>query len=120
MYNVSQYKNAKVGEDTLFNQQIALYKLKNILYKLLFKSCRFAPQRLRKTKSQQSTCRLFYISLLVYIGTSPNLSSMTCSSTSMIGYNCNPFFFFSGIIFMCHRKTVEYYMLWIQFRLGPV
>jgi hypothetical protein len=29
-YNVSQYKNAKVGEDTLFNQQIALYKLKNI------------------------------------------------------------------------------------------
>jgi hypothetical protein len=24
-YNVSQYKNAKVGEDTLFNQQIALY-----------------------------------------------------------------------------------------------
>jgi hypothetical protein len=28
-YNVSQYKNAKVGEDTLFNQQIALYKLKN-------------------------------------------------------------------------------------------
>jgi hypothetical protein len=29
-YNVSQYKNAKVGDDTLFNQQIALYKLKNI------------------------------------------------------------------------------------------
>jgi hypothetical protein len=29
-YNVSQYKNAKVGEDTLFNQQIALYKLHNI------------------------------------------------------------------------------------------
>ncbi|OEU09351.1 hypothetical protein FRACYDRAFT_248200 [Fragilariopsis cylindrus CCMP1102] len=29
-YNVSQYKNANVGEDTLFNQQIALYKLKNI------------------------------------------------------------------------------------------
>jgi hypothetical protein len=29
-YNVSQRKNAKVGEDTLFNQQIALYKLQNI------------------------------------------------------------------------------------------
>jgi hypothetical protein len=29
-YNVSQYRNAKVGEDTLFNQQIALYKLNNI------------------------------------------------------------------------------------------
>jgi hypothetical protein len=29
-YNVSQYKNAKVGEDMLFNQQIELYKLKNI------------------------------------------------------------------------------------------
>jgi hypothetical protein len=29
-YNVSQYKNAKVGKDTLFNQQIALYKLNNI------------------------------------------------------------------------------------------
>jgi hypothetical protein len=29
-YNVSQYKNAKVGDDTLFNQQIALYKLHNI------------------------------------------------------------------------------------------
>jgi hypothetical protein len=29
-YNVSQHKNAKVGEDTLFNQQIALYKLNNI------------------------------------------------------------------------------------------
>jgi hypothetical protein len=29
-YNVSQYKNAKVGEDTLFNQQTALYKLNNI------------------------------------------------------------------------------------------
>jgi hypothetical protein len=29
-YNVSQYKNAKVGEDTLFNQQPSLYKLKNI------------------------------------------------------------------------------------------
>jgi exonuclease III len=29
-YNVSRYKNAKVGEDTLFNQQIALYKLDNI------------------------------------------------------------------------------------------
>ena len=29
-YNVSQYKNAKVGNDTLFNQQIALYKLNNI------------------------------------------------------------------------------------------
>jgi hypothetical protein len=29
-YNVSQYKNAKVGEDTHFNQQIALYKLDNI------------------------------------------------------------------------------------------
>jgi hypothetical protein len=30
VYNISQHKNAKVGEDTLFNQQIALYKLKNI------------------------------------------------------------------------------------------
>jgi hypothetical protein len=29
-YNVTQYKNAKVGEDTLFNQQVALYKLNNI------------------------------------------------------------------------------------------
>jgi hypothetical protein len=29
-YNVSQYKNAKVGDDTLFNQQTALYKLRNI------------------------------------------------------------------------------------------
>ena len=29
-YNVSQFVNAKVGDDTLFNQQIALYKLKNI------------------------------------------------------------------------------------------
>jgi hypothetical protein len=29
-YNVSQYKNANVGEYTLFNQQIALYKLNNI------------------------------------------------------------------------------------------
>jgi hypothetical protein len=29
-YNVSQVVNAKVGDDTLFNQQIALYKLKNI------------------------------------------------------------------------------------------
>ena len=29
-YNVSQAVNAKVGEDTLFNQQIALYKLQNI------------------------------------------------------------------------------------------
>ena len=29
-YNVSQYKNAKVGTDTLFNQQVALYKLKDI------------------------------------------------------------------------------------------
>jgi hypothetical protein len=29
-YSVSQYKNVKVGEATLFNQQIALYKLKNI------------------------------------------------------------------------------------------
>jgi hypothetical protein len=29
-YNISQCKNAKVGEGTLFNQQIALYKLQNI------------------------------------------------------------------------------------------
>jgi hypothetical protein len=29
-YNVSQYKNAKVGDDTLFNQQVALYNLNNI------------------------------------------------------------------------------------------
>jgi hypothetical protein len=29
-YSVSQYKNAKVGNDTLFNQQISLYKLNNI------------------------------------------------------------------------------------------
>ena len=29
-YNVSQVVNAKVGDDTLFNQQIALYKLQNI------------------------------------------------------------------------------------------
>jgi hypothetical protein len=29
-YNVSQYKNAKVGEDTLFNQQVAMYKLNTI------------------------------------------------------------------------------------------
>ena len=29
-YNVSQVVNAKVGDDTLFNQQIALYKLNNI------------------------------------------------------------------------------------------
>jgi exonuclease III len=29
-YNVSQYKNAKVGEDTLFNHQVTLYKLNNI------------------------------------------------------------------------------------------
>jgi exonuclease III len=29
-YNVSQVVNAKVGDDTLFSQQIALYKLKNI------------------------------------------------------------------------------------------
>jgi hypothetical protein len=30
VYNVLQQKNAKVGEDTLLNQQIALYKLNNI------------------------------------------------------------------------------------------
>jgi hypothetical protein len=41
------------------NTHLLLY-----IYNLLFKSCRFAPQCLRKTKSQQSTCRLFYISLL--------------------------------------------------------
>jgi hypothetical protein len=29
-YNVSQHKNAKVGDDTLYNQQTALYKLKDI------------------------------------------------------------------------------------------
>jgi hypothetical protein len=29
-YNVSQYKNAKVGNGTLFNQQISLYKLNSI------------------------------------------------------------------------------------------
>ena len=29
-YNVSQHKNAKVGDDTLYSQQTALYKLKNI------------------------------------------------------------------------------------------
>ena len=29
-YNVSQVVNAKVGDDTLFNQQVALYKLKKI------------------------------------------------------------------------------------------
>jgi hypothetical protein len=29
-YNVSQFVNAKVGDDTLFNQQISLYKLKHI------------------------------------------------------------------------------------------
>jgi hypothetical protein len=29
-YNVSQFKNEKVGNDTLFNQQILLYKLNNI------------------------------------------------------------------------------------------
>jgi hypothetical protein len=29
-YNVSQYKNTKVGDDTLFNQQTALYQLNNI------------------------------------------------------------------------------------------
>jgi hypothetical protein len=29
-YNVAQHNNAKVGEDTLFNQQTALYKLNNI------------------------------------------------------------------------------------------
>jgi hypothetical protein len=29
-YSVSQVVNAKVGDDTLFNQQIALYKLNNI------------------------------------------------------------------------------------------
>jgi hypothetical protein len=34
------------------------------IYKLLFKSCRIAPQCLRKTKSQQSTRRLFYIIVL--------------------------------------------------------
>jgi hypothetical protein len=34
------------------------------IYNLLFKSCRIAPQCLRKTKSQQSTRRLFYIDVL--------------------------------------------------------
>jgi hypothetical protein len=34
------------------------------IYKLLFKSCRFAPQCLRKTRSQQSTRLLFYVILL--------------------------------------------------------
>jgi hypothetical protein len=29
-YNVSQAVNAKVGDDTLFNQQIALFKMQNI------------------------------------------------------------------------------------------
>jgi hypothetical protein len=32
-----------------------LGKEHNIVYNLLFKSCQFAPQCLRKTKSQQST-----------------------------------------------------------------
>jgi hypothetical protein len=34
------------------------------IYNPLFKSCRIAPQCLRKTKSQQSTRRLFYIIVL--------------------------------------------------------
>jgi hypothetical protein len=35
------------------------------IYKLLFKSCRIAPQCLRKTKSQQSTCHLYYIIVIL-------------------------------------------------------
>jgi hypothetical protein len=34
-----------------------------MIYNLLFKSCRFAPQCLRKTESQQSTRLLIYINL---------------------------------------------------------
>jgi hypothetical protein len=36
-----------------------------VVYKLLFKSCRFAPQCLRKTRSQQSTRLLFYVIVLI-------------------------------------------------------
>jgi hypothetical protein len=35
------------------------------IYKLLFESCRIAPQCLRKTESQQSARRLFYIIVLI-------------------------------------------------------
>jgi hypothetical protein len=35
------------------------------IYKLLFKSCRIAPQCLRKTKSQQSTRHLYYIIVIL-------------------------------------------------------
>jgi hypothetical protein len=35
------------------------------IYKLLFKSCRFAPQCLRKIRSQQLTRLLFYVIVLV-------------------------------------------------------
>jgi hypothetical protein len=45
---------------------------KTFIYNLLFKSCRFAPQCLRKTESQQSTRQLFYINyfLLWYVSKS--------------------------------------------------
>jgi hypothetical protein len=35
-------------------------KNNDCIYNLLFKSCRIAPQYLRKTESQQSTRLLFY------------------------------------------------------------
>jgi hypothetical protein len=80
------------------------------IYKLLFKSCRFAPQCRRKTKSQQSTRRLFYIIVLftIYIGTSPNLSSIVCSSTSKTVLSLLVDLFFPNFVYICDIRSIFY------------
>jgi hypothetical protein len=53
------------GEQPTVADKQRQWMFTQVIYKLLFKSCRIAPQCLRKTESQQSTRRLFYIIVLI-------------------------------------------------------
>jgi hypothetical protein len=71
------------------------------VYNLLFKSCRVAPLCPRKTKESAVNPPIILYYFTVYISTSPNLSSITCSSTSIIALSLLVDLCFPNFIYIC-------------------
>jgi hypothetical protein len=82
------------------------------IYNLLIKSCHFAPLCLRKTEESTVEPPIILYKFIVYMCTSPNLSSMTCSSTSCIAVSLPVSLFSPNFVYICDMiSSVFLYLL---------
>jgi hypothetical protein len=108
---VCAQNNSAMKVDVEYQNLITLHSALGFIYKLLFKSCRFAPQCLRKTKSQQSTRQLFYIIVLF---TSVHLQICPLC-TSSITLSLPVDLFFPNFLYICDIRSVFLYLLVVAF-----